>query len=90
MTIVFVTFAGDSRRSILGAYWFFVLRVDQSEEAALRKRLAAGRSQTQIPEAVPAAEADRATEQHAAARLGARADGPRHRPASARHHPGRA
>lgn len=40
MTVVLVTF-GASLLIVLGAYWFFVLRVDQSEEAALRKRLRA-------------------------------------------------
>ena len=38
MVIVFVTFAAILA-IILGAYWFFVLRVDQSDEAALHKRL---------------------------------------------------
>jgi tight adherence protein B len=38
MTIVIVTFA-VTLVIVLGAYWFFVVRVDQSEGAALRKRL---------------------------------------------------
>ena len=38
MTIVVVTFVGILGL-VLGAYWFFVLRVDQSDEVALRKRL---------------------------------------------------
>src|SRR5215203_210277 len=38
MTIVAATFIAILGM-VLGAYWFFVLRVDQVEEAALRKRL---------------------------------------------------
>ena len=38
MTIVFSTF-GLILFIILGFYWFFVLRIDQSEESALRRRL---------------------------------------------------
>jgi tight adherence protein B len=38
MTIVFATFIAILG-IVLGAYWFFVARVDQSEEAALRRRL---------------------------------------------------
>ena len=38
MTIVLVTFLAILA-IVLGAYWFFVQRVDQSEEAALKKRL---------------------------------------------------
>lgn len=38
MTIVLATFIAILG-IVLGAYWFFVARVDQSEEAALRKRL---------------------------------------------------
>ncbi len=38
MTIVIVTFVAIFG-IILGAYWFFVLRPDQSAEAELRKRL---------------------------------------------------
>ena len=34
---------------IIGAYWFFVLRLDESEEAELRKRLQPSGPQAQIP-----------------------------------------
>jgi tight adherence protein B len=48
MAIVIVTFA-SSAALIIGAYWFFVLRIDESEEAELRKRLQPGGPQTDIP-----------------------------------------
>jgi tight adherence protein B len=48
MTIVYVTFA-VILAIILGAYWFFVLRVDQSDEVALRKRLKPEVGQKDIP-----------------------------------------
>jgi tight adherence protein B len=48
MAIVFVTFASIAAL-IIGAYWFFVLRIDESEEAQLRKRLQPGGPLTQIP-----------------------------------------
>jgi tight adherence protein B len=38
MTIVLTTFVGILT-IVLGAYWFFVLRIDQADESALRKRL---------------------------------------------------
>ena len=48
MAIVLATFAVISG-IILGAYWFFVLRIDQSDEAALRKRLAPDGTSRGIP-----------------------------------------
>ena len=48
MGIVFATFAAILA-IILGAYWFFVLRVDQSDEAALRKRLTPDASSKEVP-----------------------------------------
>lgn len=49
MTVVLVTF-GASLLIVLGAYWFFILRVDQSEEAALRKRL---KPETAVAASIP-------------------------------------
>ena len=48
MTIVFATFVAILA-IVLGAYWFFVARVDQSEEAALKKRLRADQPATDVP-----------------------------------------
>ena len=48
MGIVVSTFAAILT-IILGAYWFFVLRVDQSEEAALRRRLTPDVTSKQVP-----------------------------------------
>jgi tight adherence protein B len=48
MAIVLATFAVIAG-IILGAYWFFVLRIDQSEEVALRKRLAPDGTARDIP-----------------------------------------
>lgn len=47
MTIVVLTFV-VSLGIVLGAYWFFVLRLDQSEGAALRKRLRPEAAQKKI------------------------------------------
>ncbi|MBA2306118.1 MAG: type II secretion system F family protein [Acidobacteria bacterium] len=47
MTIVLATFVAILG-IIFGAYWFFVLRVDQSDEAALRKRLQPTPKQTAL------------------------------------------
>lgn len=48
MTIVVFTF-GVTLAIVLGAYWFFVLRVDQSEDAALRQRLKPEGTPTEVP-----------------------------------------
>jgi len=48
MAIVLATFTVIAG-IILGAYWFFVLRIDQSEEAALRQRLAPEATSSEIP-----------------------------------------
>jgi tight adherence protein B len=48
MAIVFATFV-VILGIVLGAYWFFVARVDQSEDAALQKRLRADEPQKAIP-----------------------------------------
>jgi len=48
MTIVFATFV-MILGIVLGAYWLFVARVDQSEEAALKKRLRPEGTQKEIP-----------------------------------------
>ena len=48
MVIVLATFTVIAG-IILGAYWFFVLRIDQSEEAALRQRLAPEATSREIP-----------------------------------------
>ena len=66
MIIVVVTFV-VILALVLGAYWLFVLRVDQSEEAALRKRLQPDPRRPSDSEEVPAAEAGRAVEQRAPA-----------------------
>jgi tight adherence protein B len=48
MPIVLATFA-VTLLIVLGAYWFFVLRVDRSDEVALRKRLVADRGPKDVP-----------------------------------------
>lgn len=48
MTIVFGTFVAILG-IVLGAYWFFVARVDQSEETALKKRLSSDQPTKEIP-----------------------------------------
>jgi tight adherence protein B len=50
MTIVFATFIAILGL-VLGAYWLFVERVDQSDEAALRKRLTAQEPAKDVPKA---------------------------------------
>jgi tight adherence protein B len=48
VTIVVATFVAIVA-IVLGAYWFFVARVDQSDEAALKKRLRAEGPTTAVP-----------------------------------------
>jgi tight adherence protein B len=50
MTIVFATFIAILGL-VLGAYWLFVERVDQSDEAALKKRLTPQESAKDVPKA---------------------------------------
>ena len=50
MTIVFVTFVAILA-IVIGAYWLFVERIDQSEETALKKRLRSEEPTKEVPKA---------------------------------------